>query len=174
MLETRRLKIRAFSFRDLKDILEYLSDPEVQIPAGGSPISTIEEAQKILDKYMSREDIYAIELKEEGKVIGAIGAYNLTYNNILERHLGFEITRKYWNQGYLTEAAKELINYLFTVENMDRIAISNYPFNKASIRVAEKLGFVKEGILRKEDRLTTGELVDRIVYSIIKEEYRGV
>lgn len=173
MLETKRLFIRKFSYRDLNDIFEYLKDPEVQIPAGGSAIDTIEEAQATLDRYMKRNDIFAIELKSESKVIGAIGAYNLTYNDIKERHLGFEITKKYWNQGYLTEAARALIEYLFIDMEMDRVAISNYPFNKASIRIAEKLGFVKEGVLRKEDRLSTGELVDRIVYSIIREEYFG-
>ncbi len=173
MFETNRLIIRRFMEKDLLDIYEYLSDPEVQIPAGGKAITTIVEAKVVLGKYMKRDDIYAIELKKEKKVIGAIGAYNLTYNDILERHLGFEITRKYWNQGYLTEAAKELIRYLFVEKNMDRVAISNYPFNKASIRIAEKLGFVKEGILRKEDKLSTGEIVDRIVYSIIKDEYRS-
>ena len=171
MLETKRLKIRKFSFKDLNDIYKYLSDEAVQIPAGGRVIESIEEAQKTLDRYMKRDDIFAIELKEENKVIGAIGAYNLTYNNILERHLGFELNQKYWNQGYITEAAQHLIDYLFVELQLDRVAISNYPFNKASSKVAEKLGFVKEGVLRKEDRLSTGELVDRIVYSIIREEW---
>lgn len=171
MLETKRLFIRKFSFRDLNDIYEYLSDEDVQLPAGGSAISTVAEVQKVLDRYMKRDDIFAIELKNERKVIGAIGAYNLTYNNILERHLGFELTKKYWNQGYMTEAAEAMIDHLFKKLDLDRIAISNYPFNKASIKVAEKLGFVKEGVLRKEDRLSTGELVDRIVYSILKEEW---
>ncbi len=173
MLVTKRLHIRPFSFRDLNDIFVYLKDPEVQIPAGGSPIQTIADAQGVLDRYMSRNDIYAIERKEDNKVIGAIGAYNLTYNDIKERHLGFEISKEFWNQGYITEAAEELIRFLFVEMEMDRVAISNYPFNKASIRVAEKLGFVKEGVLRKEDRIATGELVDRIVYSIIREEYIG-
>lgn len=173
MLKTKRLIIRQFSFKDLNDIFEYLSDPDVQIPAGGSAIQTIAEAQTTLDRYMTRNDIFAIELRSESKVIGAIGAYNLTYNDIQERHLGFEITKKYWNQGYLTEAATEMIRYLFEEMEMDRVAISNYPFNEASKRIADKLGFVREGVLRKEDRLSTGELVDRIVYSIIREEYFG-
>ncbi len=173
MLETKRLIIRPFSFRDLNDIFVYLKDPEVQIPAGGSPIHTIEDAQAVLDRYMSRNDIYAIERKTDNKVLGAIGAYNLTYNDIKERHLGFEISKEFWNQGYITEAAEELIRFLFEKMEMDRVAISNYPFNKSSIRVAEKLGFIKEGVLRKEDRLATGELVDRIVYSIIRDEYFG-
>lgn len=173
MLETDRLIIRKFTYKDLSDIYEYLKDPEVQIPAGGRVITSIEDALKILERYLKREDIFAIELKSESKVIGAIGAYNLTYNDIAERHLGFELNQSYWNKGYITEACAKLINHLFVEKGMDRIAISNYPFNKASIRVAEKLGFVKEGVLRKEDRLSTGELVDRIVYSIIRSEYLG-
>ena len=173
MLETKRLLIRKFEENDYLDIFEYLSDKDVQIPAGGKVIATIEEAKAAIVRYMKRTDVFAISLKEEKKVIGAIGAYNLTYNDILERHLGFELNKKYWNQGYLTEAAKALIEYLFVELKMDRIAVSNYPFNKASIRVTEKLRFIKEGILRKEDRLSTGELVDRIVYSIIKDEYRS-
>ncbi|XMB85525.1 GNAT family protein [Mycoplasmatota bacterium WC44] len=168
---TERLILRDFEITDVEAMYEYLSDDRVAIPAGGKSVDSLDKAKMTFERVSKRNDIWAIELKSKQKVIGAIGAYNLTYNNIKERHIGFELSYNYWNKGYVTEACKSLITYLFEVEQMDRIAMSNYHFNKGSIRVAEKLGFVREGALRKEDRLSTGEIVDRIVYSIIKDEY---
>lgn len=170
-IETERLILRKFEDKDYKDMYEYLSDDRVQFPACGKVISNQQEARMYFNRILKSDNLWAVELKNENKVIGNIGAYNLTYNDIAERHLGFVLNYNYWNKGYITEACRAIIKYLFEEENMDRIAMSNYEFNKNSIRVAEKLGFVKEGVLRKEDRLPNGELVDRIVYSIIREEY---
>lgn len=170
-LETERLILRNFEDKDYQDMLEYLSDERVQFPACGKAINDSEKAHKYFNKILDRDNVWAVELKDENKVIGSIGAYNLTYNDIAERHLGFVLNYSYWNNGYITEGCRAIIKFLFEEEKMDRIAMSNYEFNKNSIRVAEKLGFVKEGVLRKEDRLPNGELIDRIIYSIIKDEY---
>ncbi len=170
-LTTDRLILRKVRLEDANDLFEYYSDERVQIPAGSKILNSLEEVTSQVNKLLLRNSVLVIELKETGKVIGAIGAYNLTFNNILERHIGFELNYNYWNNGYITEAASVLIKYLFEEQDMDRVAMSHYPFNKASERVAQKLGFVKEGVLRKEDKLSTDEIVDRVVYSIIKDEY---
>jgi len=170
-INTKRLLLRKFNPYDCYDMFEYLSDVDVQLPAGGVVHQTITHTRKLLEKLVTRDNIWAIELVDENKVIGAIGAYNLTQNDILERHIGFELNKKYWNKGYVTEAAQAMIKHLFEDLRMDRVVMSHYPFNEASERIAEKLGFVKEGYLRKEDRILTGKIVDRVIYSIIKEEY---
>ncbi|QVK20504.1 GNAT family N-acetyltransferase [Mycoplasmatota bacterium] len=170
-LETDRLILRRVRLEDVNDLYEYSSDDRVQIPAGSKKVYNIFEMMKRIEKLIKRDDILVIELKSNRKVIGAIGAYNLTYNDIIERHIGFELNYDYWNNGYITEACNVVIKYLFEELNMDRVAMSHYPFNKTSERVAQKLGFTKEGILRKEDKIATGEIVDRIIYSIIKDEY---
>jgi RimJ/RimL family protein N-acetyltransferase len=110
----------------------------------------------------------AITLKETDQVIGAI---ELDLNR--KHHfgeLGYWVGKPYWNQGYCTEAAKEVVRYGFENLELNRIQARTMVNNLASARVMEKIGMRREGILRQL-HYRFGSFEDYAVSSILLEEF---
>jgi RimJ/RimL family protein N-acetyltransferase len=74
-------------------------------------------------------------------------------------------------KGYCSEAVKIMVDYLFLSKDTGRIQAQTDPRNIASQKVLEKVGFKKEGILRRSF-FTRGEWRDAYVYSILREEWK--
>lgn len=68
----------------------------------------------------------------------------------------------------MTEAVKQICEYIFSESDIIRIYAEPFAYNKASCRVLEKAGFQCEGILRK-NAVKNGNIVDMKMYSLIKE-----
>jgi RimJ/RimL family protein N-acetyltransferase len=69
MIETERLLIRAFTSSDWQDIWEYLSDPLTYVFEPGEPIDE-EQARLVAENRSNADDFFAVELKQNYKVIG--------------------------------------------------------------------------------------------------------
>ena len=76
----------------------------------------------------------------------------------------------YWNKGYCTEAVMILVDFLFLSKDIIRIQAEANPRNLASQKVLEKVGFIKEGIIRKSVFIR-GKWRDGILYSILRDEW---
>ena len=72
-LETDRLILRPWTMDDLADFYEYASIEGLGQMAGWLPHKTIDESKTILDMFIRHKKVFAIELKETGKVIGSLG-----------------------------------------------------------------------------------------------------
>lgn len=112
--------------------------------------------------------VFAIELRPEGPLIGAIGLGISKIHQWAE--LGYWIGKPYWNHGYCTEAAREVLRYGFEDQNLNRIQARHMPKNPASGRVMEKIGMSPEGTLRQSLRRFDA-FEDAVMYSILHEEY---
>jgi len=75
-------------------------------------------------------------------------------------------------KGYCTEAAKIMVDFLFLSKDTIRIQAQTDPRNAASQKVLEKVGFKKEGTVRKSFFMR-GEWRDAYLYSILREEWKG-
>jgi RimJ/RimL family protein N-acetyltransferase len=67
---------------------------------------------------------YGIILKSSGELIGDCGFMRIEVNGVQENDLGYILDKKYWGQGYATEAAKACLQYGFDKLNMKRIVAS--------------------------------------------------
>jgi RimJ/RimL family protein N-acetyltransferase len=76
------------------------------------------------------------------------------------------------NRGFGTEALQLWVNYLFSNSDIHRLAFATYSFNPRVVRVAEKLGFLKQGRDREIVRWQ-GEWVDRLHFSLLRQEWRS-
>ena len=74
---------------------------------------------------------------------------------------------KYWGKGIMSEAVKQICQYVFKNSDIERIFAAPFDYNPTSQRVLEKCGFEREGILRKNG-FKNGEFHDMIMYSLIK------
>ena len=172
-LESERLILRSWTLEDLDDFYEYAKNDNVGPNAGWKPHESKEESEKILKSFIKNNEVWAIEYKENKKVIGSIGLHKDEMRmGIKAKMLGYVLSKDYWGKGLMTEAAKEVIKYGFEKEELDLISVRHFRFNDRSKRVIEKCGFKYEGTLRKGRKLFNDEVVDLVLYSMLKEEYR--
>lgn len=171
-LQTERLILRSWTLEDLDDFYEYAKNDNVGPNAGWKPHSSKEESEKILKSFIKNNEVWAIEYKENKKVIGSIGLHkDEMRTGINGKMLGYVLSEDYWSRGIMTEAAKRVMEYAFTDEKLDILSVYHFRFNDRSKGVIKKCGFKYEGTLRKGQKLFNGEIVDLVLYSMLKEEY---
>lgn len=107
---------------------------------------------------------FAITLKEDGTLIGAIG---LVISPRFQRaELGYWMGTPYWNQGFCTEAARAIVDFGFSVLKLHKICAHHLTRNPASGRVMQKIGMSREGTLR-EHTIKWGRFEDLDAYGLI-------
>ena len=143
-IETDRLVLRPWRESDLSDFYAYASHPDVGIHAGWNPHKTLEESKMILDLFIREKKVYALELKETGRVIGSLGLEAPNPDPVTDGYgweIGYVLRKDYWGRGLVPEAVRAVIDYCFSVLNFDYLSISHFLRNDRSRRVIEKTGF---------------------------------
>jgi [ribosomal protein S5]-alanine N-acetyltransferase len=111
-----------------------------------------EDARKFINKSrrnfrLKRELNFAIDQTANGNLVGVISLQNIDNVN-KSGQIGYWIAKKYWNMGIATESINLVINYAFHVLRLHKVYANVLATNRASIRVLEKNGLKREGILR--------------------------
>lgn len=146
-LETQRLILRPVRQEDLRDIHAVVSDPAVSEQAGFSLCETLEQSQKMVDAYIGDKETLALELKENGTVIGTVSIQMRPWakypldRNLRGRELGFDLAQAYWGRGLMPEAVRAVCDYCFDVLHYDFVTCGHFTTNAQSGRAIEKCGF---------------------------------
>jgi RimJ/RimL family protein N-acetyltransferase len=177
-IDTERLILRPFRIADAPAMFRnWASDPAVTRYVTWPTHKNVEETVGIVGSWVRQtaEDPrfyqWAIELKSLGEPIGSIAVAHL-FEDVAGAELGWCLGRAWWGQGYMPEAAKAVIAYLFERAGFDRVAARYDARNEKSGRVMQKLGMTREGVLRQAGRCNAG-VCDEVVYSILRGEYAG-
>jgi len=149
-LETERLRLRLFEERDVEAFAAMYADAETMRYIGEGKVLTRSETWRsiamLLGHWMLRGyGMWAAELKDTGEVIGRIGCHNPEGWPGFE--LGWIIARPHWSRGYATEGARAALSHATGALARARVISLIRPENTASIRVAEKLGFRRDGVV---------------------------
>lgn len=149
MFETERLSVRHFGPDDLNDFAELCADPEVLRYVGDGTTLTREEVAHWIEvceeKYASRGyGTSAVFERATGRFFGYCGVVRAPGNDFDE--LIYVFHKWAWGKGYAVEAGRAMLGYVFERFTLDRVYATVYADNRASQRVAEKLGmrFEKE------------------------------
>jgi len=173
-LETERLILRAWSIGDADDFYEYAKHPEVGLNGGWPPHTSKEESLKVIQYFINDNDIWAIVLKENNKVIGSVGLHaDSKRAGISVKELGFVVSADYWGRGIATEASKRAIAHAFDDMKLDLVSTYHKSFNARAKRVVEKCGFICEGMLRQASKRYDNLIFDAFCYSILRAEYEN-
>lgn len=146
VLETKRLFLRGWTQDDADSLFKYAKDPRIGLKAGWPPHKDESYSRAFIRVVLEREETYAICLKGgHNKPIGSIGL-NLKGSDERplgedEAELGFWIGTPFWGNGYVPEAAREVISHGFKDLNLKRIYCGYFEGNYNSKRVQEKCGF---------------------------------
>ncbi len=184
VIETERLILRPFSESDAADVLEYLSEPEVNCFAC-MKLNSIDEAVSEMKKRKNETEYYfAIVLKSIGKVIGEIDAYperaephdkddNLPLDTFSPCWM---LNKGYQGKGYAYEAAYAFFDYLFHKKGARRIYAYTEDYNLPSQHLCEKLGMRREGLFKEfvsfvKNPDGTPRYENTVQYAILKKEW---
>lgn len=131
--------------------------------------------RKIVDeqkKYRKQDRFYsfAVFLKEDGVLIGAVDIMDVSRLRFQSAFLGYRIFNKYWGEGYAIEASRAALNIAFTDLKLHRIEAGIEPHNKVSIRVAKSIGLRKEGLSLRRI-LHRGKWVDLMLFAATCEDF---
>ena len=142
VIETERLRLRLPRADDLDRFAEMYGDPEVMRYVGTGQTGTREDAWRgiamMLGQWVMRGyGMYAVE-DRSGRLLGRAGLIHPEGWPGLE--IGWTFIRDSWGRGYATEAAKAALEDAFGRLRVQRLISLIHPENRASIRVAEKLG----------------------------------
>lgn len=99
-----------------------------------------------------------------GEVVGGVGLSGIAGH---KAEIGYWLAKHQRGRGIVTEAVKLASRFGFKRLKLRRIYAGVFPHNMASIRVLEKAGFEREGLLRKS-RLKNGKLLDELLYAKVR------
>lgn len=146
VLETERLLLRPWRVDEAAIQREMWAERDPRVPphrridADGHPtLADFEEAIRAADP--TTVGLLAVERKAEGDVIGYCGLIDAG-PGIDERELAFEFLRRFWGQGFATEASWAVLEWA-RASGHERLRASVWDWNTASRRVLAKLGFVE-------------------------------
>lgn len=169
----KKVRLRAVEASDIEMLRVLTNDPafEKMIVGWSFPVST-EEQKKWYDGL--HNDLnrlrFTIETKEDGAV-GMIGLRDIDWKNGRAYGLGMRIAKKeIRTRGLATDAWMTLMRYAFEELRLNRIDGSALAYNKASLRVCEKVGFKVEGTQRQAV-FKDGQFHDVIVMACLKSDY---
>jgi ribosomal-protein-alanine N-acetyltransferase len=174
-LESNRLLLRRIIETDVDEIFELRSNPEtmkfIPRPLAKTKEDALEHLETIDKNIENNKGInWAITLKGNPKLIGIIGHYRLQPENH-RCEIGYMILPQYNGQGIVTEAIQLVLEYGFDNLQMHSIEAVIDPENRASERVLQKNGFVKEAHIL-ENELWDGKFWDTVIYSILKRNFK--
>jgi ribosomal-protein-alanine N-acetyltransferase len=146
--ESERLLLRKMTEDDLDDFLLIFTDPKVMASFGGVLFDRA-QMEKWVQSNLAHQDrhgygIFSVILKENNELVGACGLHHVEVDGSPEVELGYDFRSAYWNRGLATEAAMAVRDYAFGNLGMSRLISMIRTHNKASMRVAEKMGMTRE------------------------------
>ncbi len=172
---TERLTLRRFVIDDYKDMFTFASNPEVVKYLSYKPHESPEHTRALLESWVKgyeSNQTYNWAIEYEGKLVGSISVVEID-NRCFSCHLGWQLDIPYWNKGIMTEAAKAVVDYLFSNVGFDRISSGCDKRNIGSYKVMEKVGMKHEGTLRRFYHQKDGSVGDKRLYAILKEEWEN-
>lgn len=166
-------RIRKWELSDAADLAMAISNKNIQDNLrDGLPYPyTEKDGADFISAMLSADEneTFAFAITVDDKVVGSIGVFRQGNIHRLTAELGYYIAEEYWGRGIMTEAVRQICQYVFEKSDIIRIYAEPFAYNAASCRVLEKAGFQYEGTLRN-NAVKNGKIIDMKMYSLLKAE----
>ena len=174
-LETKNLLLRRMYSADASALFKVLADDEVTEFYDDDAFTDISQASDQIEAwengFKNKGCIrWGITRKDEGYIIGSCGYYGF-HTWYRRASIGYELARNYWRQGIMTEALSAIIDYGFGEMELNRLEAVVMPENTASIKMLEKLGFRKEGLLEEYEKWGSKGFVDLCMFAMLRKAW---
>ena len=173
-IKTARLLLRKYSSSDAEAIYNtWTSDERVAKYTSWYAHKTIDDTRAYVEYMVSKNTLsdynWIIELDNK-----AIGSISVCYaDDILEiAGISYLLGYEYWGNGYMTEAARAVVDFLFNTVGYRKLIAGCDSENIGSGKVMEKLGMRREAVLREHIKRKDGTWGDDFQYGILRREFR--
>lgn len=170
MLEGEKVNLRVSEKDDHTVLADWFNQPEVFGEYNPLHQVTIEEVGKMLSGPNELRP-FIVEDKT-GKKVGFIAYFYVLHPACRLLEVGYSLIPSERDKGYGTEALGMMVDFLFLTKDASRIQAQTDSRNLASHKILEKVGFKKEGVLRRS-MFIRGEWRDSWIYSILREEWKN-
>lgn len=152
IFELEDITLRELNIKDAEEFYKYINHPFVSkyLASDDSPASLDEAREELL--YWSRLFYYkhsfywGIAEKKTDKLIGSCGFnnWNKTHNRV---EISYDLSFEHWGKGHMTKSIQKICEFARNTLGVNRIQATVAYNNESSIRVLERTGFKKEGML---------------------------
>jgi RimJ/RimL family protein N-acetyltransferase len=165
------LVLRPWSLDDVPDLAVACNDPEIAywIPPIPSPY-TEEDARAFIGGETRPGESYSLAVTLGGRLVGGIGMGVNAHD--YRGRIGYWVADDARGRGVCTRALRLLSRYGLDDLGLQRLELITDPENLASQRVAEKVGFRREGVLRAHLLHPDGRIRDSVMFSLLPGELR--
>jgi RimJ/RimL family protein N-acetyltransferase len=170
ILETNELLIKPTEESDLDALMQLRWDADVMSYLLHEPIG-MKQQMEWFKSISSKDIVMTIFLKDNNKleIIGTTGLYNMNMRHQTAT-LKLRIATHIQGRGIGNKLFVMILDYAFDTLNIRKICSDNFSANERVAKLKDKLGFVKEGVLRKH-YYHHGEFRDADIYNLLKEDY---
>ncbi len=174
-LTTARLVLREVADRDVDAVFEMESDPVAMRYWSKPPMRDRSEAVASVERakgFFPAGDALRWSLCETAtdRMIGHASLFHFDGQSG-RADIGYGLDRRWWRQGLMHEALTAIVGYAFGPLGLRRLEADADPRNEPSCRALERLGFVREGLLR-ERWVVADEISDTAFYGLLAREWR--
>jgi ribosomal-protein-alanine N-acetyltransferase len=164
MFRGEKVGIRPLERSDLEWFTEWNNDLTYTGPYEPLEINSLDRVEKWYDSEKNAE--WWVIVDELDNPVGQLvaGQHGDCY------WIGYIMHPDHRGKGYMTDAVKLLVDYIFRTKQIVRVQAECSPDNLASVRVLEKAGFTYEG-LRRKAVFIQGRYLDGAMYSILRDEW---
>ncbi|WP_298163068.1 GNAT family protein [Brevundimonas sp.] len=164
-IRTGRLILRPARSDDLDAIHAVLSHPEAMRWWSTPPHEDIEQSRTWLEAMIANTAAGAADfvVEYEGRVIGKAGCWKAP-------DVGYILHPDVWGRGLATEALSAVIDHVFATEDLKALNADVDPYNAASIRLLERLGFVRTGEAKATWHVG-GQWMDSLYYGLERSRW---
>lgn len=166
------ITVRKFERSDIPKKVVWINNPENnQFLHYDIPISE-KKTEEWFDSHMGEDTRYDAVIEADGVPVGTIGLLEIDRKNSKAEYYIAMGEVDYKGKGVAKKASRLIISYGFREIGLNRIYLFTEVENIVAQKLFESIGFKREGIIR-QDILSHGRYVDRIVYGILREEWKG-
>jgi RimJ/RimL family protein N-acetyltransferase len=171
-ISSDRLDLREFGPDDLSLASEVAAAGEREAIPPGVPATPEQLAEWFASGNYRGDRASSVHLimvdRERGKMVGSIGVFHADWE-VRSAEIGYGVRSDERGKGYASEALAAVARWLLTDVGIQRAWLTANTDNVASVRVAEKAGFRREGILRRAAKEDDG-LHDQALFSLLDDE----
>lgn len=174
-LATARLTLRPLLPCDAPALLAIHGDPTVMRYWSTPPWRALEDAQAFVarsaaDTAEGQALRLGVTRTADARLIGQCTLFAISASN-RRAEIGYSLAADSWGQGLMAEALRGLIGYGFGALALNRIEADVDPRNTCSLRLLERLGFEREGLLRQR-WVVAGEVSDSALFGLLRAQWQ--
>ena len=127
---------------------------------------TRQDAEAWITRASAHVPVVDFAIVVDGAAVGGIGIELGRDVFLRSAEVGYWLGEPYWGRGIATEALRAVTEYAFGTFDLCRLQAGVFEWNPASMRVLERSGFTREGLL-KASILKDGHIIDQVLYALV-------